>query len=51
MYLDEDNFLIVSDIITKGRKSFFISKKRSIKLLQPGYLGVFIEEFDKLISK
>ncbi len=32
MYLDEDNFLIVSDIITKGRKTFFISKKRSIKL-------------------
>ena len=26
-------------------------EKRSIKLLQPGYLGVFIEEFDKLISK
>mgnify|MGYP003676532269 FL=1 len=26
-------------------------EKRSIKLLQPGFLGVFIEEFDKLISK
>ena len=32
MYLDEDNFLIVSDVITKNKETFYINKKRAIKL-------------------
>ena len=32
MYLDEDNFLIVSDVITKNKETFYINKKTAIKL-------------------